>query len=150
MPPHPGLPSNPPDGVNHSLRFVRPQGATYFLNNEVTEGEEYSGGWGAALFSDARASTPMVFTGPVTVSGNSGSVSETSNQIRPKVDPHSNQTKPPTISKVETETETVSNAKRRLFPFIRFCRPSPFPSPCFRSPVLSPPPIESFSWIVGG
>ena len=59
------------------------QGATSFVNNEITE-DFNSGGWGAALFS--WSGMPLVFEGPVTVSGNSGSVST----VRQKDDPNRN------------------------------------------------------------
>lgn len=49
------------------------QGATAFINNDVTEDFD-TGGRGAALFS--WSSEPMVFSGPVTVSGNTGMVSQ--------------------------------------------------------------------------
>lgn len=55
------------------LCFVVCQGATSFIDNEVTEGFD-SGGRGAALFSASQVEEPMVFSGGVTVSGNSGSV----------------------------------------------------------------------------
>ncbi|CAM9912938.1 unnamed protein product [Scytosiphon promiscuus] len=53
------------------LGVVTFQGSTFFLDNEVTEGEG-SGGGGAALYSRSSNSDPMVFSGPVTVSGSSG------------------------------------------------------------------------------
>ena len=56
------------------------QGATSFVNNEITE-DFNSGGWGAALFS--WSGMPLVFEGPVTVSGNSGSVSTVRLKDRP-------------------------------------------------------------------
>ncbi|CAM9648236.1 unnamed protein product [Pylaiella littoralis] len=47
------------------------KGATYFTNNEVIE-DRAAGGDGAALFSVSSSEEAMVFSGPVTVSGNSG------------------------------------------------------------------------------
>lgn len=52
---------------------VKFEGATFFLDNEVTEYYQ-SAGQGAALYSGSAAEEPMIFSGPVTVSGNSGMV----------------------------------------------------------------------------
>ena len=55
--------------------FVRLlQGATSFVDNEVAdEGSSNPDAAGAALFS--FSDEPMVFSGPVTVTGNNGTVS---------------------------------------------------------------------------
>ncbi|CAM9959551.1 unnamed protein product [Pylaiella littoralis] len=50
------------------------KGATFFTNNEVNINQRgfESNGAGAALFSSSHAAEPMIFSGPVTVSGNYG------------------------------------------------------------------------------
>lgn len=60
----------------YGLVFVVHQGATFFTNNEVNINQRgfESNGAGAALFSSSRAAEPMIFSGPVTVSGNYGDV----------------------------------------------------------------------------
>lgn len=61
------------------------KGASFFLNNEVTEGED-SGGGGAALYSRSSMPDPMIFSGPVTVSGNSGMVGLSTPGVRAAVE----------------------------------------------------------------
>lgn len=71
------------------------------MNNEITEDFD-SGGRGAAIFS--WSGDPLVFAGPATFSGNSGSVSA----AKKKADPTESLTGPTETepqSKIEIETD---------------------------------------------